>query len=192
MKYLLVILFVVAGLFFMNNDDALASSKREEALHLIREAQMRTIGEKYVAYGNVICLIEQGHKHKAGEALNALMADEADSAMLDMVSDAYFVLKLNPKPKSGGTYTNISGFVYEVSSSGNEKKAGGTVYFWNYLRTILLYKFPATASAGYYGRIWVQRYDCRGRVTSSGKYSAWRNDYLPAYPSAILNFYIYQ
>lgn len=189
-SFLLLVVVFCLGLVVTGTVEG--SSKRDEAVRLLKEAQSGTVGEKYVAYGNVICLVEAGHKHQAGKALNTLMADEADSAVLDMVSNAYFVLELNPRPEAGGVYTNISGFVYTISASGNKTKATGTVYFWNELRTILLHKFPATASAGYAGRIWVQRYDCRALATAIGKYSAWMDNYLPTYPTATLNFRVYQ
>lgn len=165
-------------------ETAEATSKKD-AVVLFKELQQDTVGEKWIDYDNVINLLEQGGSRKnTQEAFNNLML-KLDGDDLDKVSSVYFEMSLNPKPKVGGSYWTITGFVFDP----NRSKVKGTVYWWNYLRTILLVRSSATASGGYTVQLWSKTYDCRASMTTvSGNilYSPWKNDLLPP---PIVNFY---
>ena len=163
-----------------------ATSSKKEAVALLQDLQQNTVGDKWVDYNNAINLLEQGGSRKELQiACNALMVKEENGDTLEKVSDVYFELNLNPKPKVGGSYWTITGFVFDP----NRNKVKGTVYWWNYLRTILLVRSFATASGGYTVELWSRQYDCRASMTTaSGNvlYSPWKNDLLPP---PVVNFY---
>lgn len=190
MKYWLFLLAVVfcLGLAVTGTAEE-ASSKKEKAVALFKELQQNAVGDQWIDCNNIINLLEQrGSMEDLRAAFNVLMAKEGNGDILEKVADMYFELRLNPKPKPGGVYVNVTGFIYSISVDGKKKPVDGTVYFWSQYKNILYHKIQSTASLGYAIRIWGgKRYDCQAK--SGGKSSDWKEDYLPGFPE-VLNFRI--
>lgn len=188
MRYCLsLLLAVVFCLGLAVTGTAEETSKKEEAIALLKGLQQNTVGEVWINYDKAINLLEKEDslEEELQIAFNALMVKEEDSEVLDKVSDMYFKLGLNPRPEVGGSYRIVTGFIFNPEG----KKVKGTVYWWNYLRTILLLKCSATATYGYTIELWSRLYDCRASMTTaSGNvlYSPWKNDLLPP---PVVNFY---
>ncbi|MCC6219995.1 MAG: hypothetical protein IT291_02010 [Deltaproteobacteria bacterium] len=183
---LLALLLIVSG--FVGVEPAKAgpdtASKREQAINILREAQNLTTGDKVAALEEVIEVVQAGNTNNSVVALNKLMSKEDDAELLDMVSDAYFLIRPQVKaqqesmmPKASGVYTNVWGYIWLYDYvKAKYVKTTGTLYWFDVTRSYL-YSKTAVPLTGYYTRIFYRQYDVK--VTTTSGAVMWKDNMFP-------------